>query len=76
MKKVFNYLAAILIIGGMFVLALMSCAYIIVLVVAFINWDFSIITLSFHHIEWKNIRLLYVLGCFIGFVIVSVQEDY
>lgn len=76
MKKVFNHLAAILIIGGMFVLALMSCAYIIVLVVAFISWDFSIIALSFHHIEWKNIRLLYVLGCFIGFVIVSVQGDY
>jgi len=53
--------------GLAFVIALL--AFVVLFGISFVTWDWNMFTQGFFNINWQNIRLTFIIGCFVGILV-------
>ncbi len=55
--------------GLAFVIALLVLAFVVLFGISFVTWDWNMFTQGFFNINWQNIRLTFIIGCFVGILV-------
>lgn len=69
MLRLLRNIGIVLAFGLAFVLALLVVAFVVVLGISFVTWDWNVFADAFLNIEWQNIRFIFLLGCFVGILV-------